>query len=71
MTPLDWGIAATAALLIAVINWYFLGPKQAAVARTANGGIVDLTVRVEGGYSPSEIEVPAGSRVRWARYSGK
>jgi plastocyanin domain-containing protein len=25
---------------------------------------VDVTVRVEGGYSPSVIEVPAGSRVR-------
>ena len=63
MTPLDWGIAATAVALIALTNWYFLGPKKAAVA-TATGGIVDLTVRVEGGYSPSEIEVPAGSRVR-------
>ena len=63
MTPLDWGIAASAALLIALTNWYFLGPKKAAVA-TASGGVVDLTVRVEGGYSPAEIEVPAGSRVR-------
>lgn len=64
MTPLDWGIAATAALLIALINWYFLGPKKAAVAVAANGGVVDVTVRVEGGYSPAEIEVPAGSTVR-------
>ena len=63
MTPLDWGIAASAALLIALTNWNFLGPKKAAVA-TASGGVVDLTVRVEGGYSPAEIEVPAGSRVR-------
>lgn len=64
MTPLDWGIAATAAVLIALINWYFLGRKTAAVAAAASGGVVDLTVRVEGGYSPAEIEVPAGSRVR-------
>jgi plastocyanin domain-containing protein len=64
MTPLDWGITATAVMLIALINWYFLGPKPAAVAATTNDGIVDLTVRVEGGYSPAEIEVPAGSRVR-------
>lgn len=63
MTPLDWGIAVTAALLIALTNWYFLGPKKAAVA-SATGGVVDLTIRVEGGYSPAEIEVPAGSRVR-------
>ena len=64
MTPLDWGIAATAAIVIAVINWYFLGPKPAAVAAATSDGIVALTVRVEGGYSPAEIEVPAGSRVR-------
>ena len=63
MTPLDWGIVAAAAALIALTNWYFLGPKKAAVA-AATGGVVDLTVRVEGGYSPSEIEVPAGSKVR-------
>lgn len=64
MTLLDWGIAATAAILIALVNWYFLGPKKAAVASAGPAGVVDLTVRVEGGYSPAEIEVPAGSRVR-------
>lgn len=63
MTPLDWGIAGAAVMLIALTNWYFLGPKKATVA-TATGGVVDLTVRVEGGYSPAEIEVPAGSRLR-------
>jgi plastocyanin domain-containing protein len=63
MTPLDWGIAAIAVVLIALTNWYFLGPKKAAVA-AATGGVVDLTVRVEGGYSPAEIEVPVGSTVR-------
>ena len=65
MTPLDWGVALAAAVLIALTNWYFLGPKGATVAApAANGGVIDLTVLVEGGYSPAEIEVPAGSRVR-------
>ena len=65
MTPLDLGIAAAAIALIVLINWYFLGPKRAAVvSAAAPGGAVDVTVRVEGGYSPSVIEVPAGSRVR-------
>ena len=64
MTPMDWAIAAAAVLLIALVNWFFLGPRKAAVATAAAGGIVDVTVRVEGGYSPSTIEVPAGSRVR-------
>jgi plastocyanin domain-containing protein len=64
MTPLDWGIAATAALLIVLINWYFLAPKKVAVAAASNAGVVDVTIRVEGGYAPAEIQVPAGSRVR-------
>jgi plastocyanin domain-containing protein len=65
MSPLDLGIAAAAVALIILINWYFLGPKSAAVVSApSSGGAVDVTVRVEGGYSPSVIEVPAGSRVR-------
>jgi plastocyanin domain-containing protein len=64
MTPLDLGLAAAAIALIILINRYFLGPKPAAVVTAAAGGAVDVTVRVEGGYSPSVIEVPAGSRVR-------
>ncbi|HJU43905.1 MAG TPA: cupredoxin domain-containing protein [Vicinamibacterales bacterium] len=65
MSPADWGIAVTAAALIVLINWYFLGKKRAAVATAAApGAAVDVDIRVEGGYSPSVIEVPAGSRVR-------
>lgn len=64
MTPSDWWIAFAAAVLIALINWYFLGPRKTAVAAAAPGGIVDVTVRVEGGYTPAEIAVPVGSRVR-------
>jgi Cu+-exporting ATPase len=64
MTLLDLGLAAAAIALIILINWYFLGPKPAAVVTAAAGAAVDVTVRVEGGYSPSVIEVPAGSRVR-------
>ena len=63
MTPMDWGIAAAALLLIAFVNWFFFAPRKAATA-AATDGIVDVTVRVDGGYSPSTIEVPAGSRVR-------
>ncbi|HYI06629.1 MAG TPA: cupredoxin domain-containing protein [Reyranella sp.] len=65
MAPLDWAIALAAIALIAFVNWFFLG-KRGAVAAAASqpGGVVDVTVVVEGGYTPSTIEVPAGSRVR-------
>lgn len=65
MSPADLGIAAAALALIVLINWYFLGKRRAAVvAAAATDGAVDVDVRVEGGYSPSVIEVPAGSHVR-------
>ncbi len=66
MSPLDWAIAVAAIALIAFVNWFFLGAKGAPVAISAAlpGGVVDVTVIVEGGYTPSTIEVPAGSRVR-------
>ena len=66
MTPLDWTIATAAIALIAFVNWFFLGNKGTPVVAAAAqaGGVVEVTVVVEGGYTPSTIEVPAGSRVR-------
>jgi len=65
MAPIDWAIGLGAVALIAFVLWYFLGGKsRVAVAASAPGGPVDVTVRVEGGYSPSVIEVPAGATVR-------
>ena len=43
MTPMDWGIAAAALLLIAFVNWFFFAPRKATTA-AATDGIVDVTV---------------------------
>lgn len=66
MTPTDWAIVLSAIALAVFVNWFFFGNKGTPVAAAAASpdGVVDVTVRVEGGYSPSTIEVPAGSRVR-------
>jgi plastocyanin domain-containing protein len=66
MSPLDWGIAIAALALIGFVNWFFLGSRGKPLAAVAAqpGGVVDVTVLVEGGYTPATIEVPAGSRVR-------
>jgi plastocyanin domain-containing protein len=64
MSTADLGIAIGALALIAFVNWFFLGRRHDAVAVAATGGPVDVTVRVEGGYSPSIIEVPAGATLR-------
>lgn len=64
MTGVDWGIAAGAVLLIGLVNWYFLGRRRPVVLAAAAGTVQDITIRVEGGYTPNAIEVPRGSRVR-------
>ena len=65
MSGLDWGIAAVAVLLIIAVNWYFLGPRRtAAVAATSAAGVADITIRIEGGYSPNAVEIPRGAHVR-------
>lgn len=65
MSTTDWGIAVAAIALIAFINWFFLGRRRpAVVAAGSPGDVVDVHIRVEGGYTPSVIEVPSGSRVR-------
>ena len=63
MSPSDWMLVIGAVALIAVVNWYFLGDKGGA-AVAATGNAADITIRVEGGYTPNAIEVPLGSRVR-------
>lgn len=64
MMPMDWAIASGALALIVLVNWFFLGRRGAPAVAAAQDGVVDVTVRIDGGYSPSTIEVPAGSRVR-------
>ena len=64
MAPSDWAIAIAALVSIAFVNWYFLGPRRTVNVPAAPGGEVDITIRVEGGYSPAVVEVPAGASVR-------
>jgi plastocyanin domain-containing protein len=65
MDVMDFTIVGAAAVLIALVNWYFLGRSRTPVAAAAAPGqVADFTIRVEGGYSPNAIAVPLGSRVR-------
>jgi len=57
-------IAGIAAIIW--VNWYFfLAPKAAVtVTGTRDGGRQEVTITVEGGYSPSVIRVKKGTPVR-------
>ena len=50
---------------IAWVNWYFFkAPRVAVIAKTASSGSQEVTITVEGGYSPSVVRVKKGSPVR-------
>ena len=54
------GVAA-----IVWVNWYFfMAPKAAVVAKASDTGVQEVSVTVEGGYSPSVVRVRKGAPVR-------
>lgn len=57
-------VVAGGVLLVAVILWFFFGPKTATAASEALGGVQVARVTVRGGYSPDVIEVKSGRPVR-------
>ena len=60
-----WMIALAGTAAIALVNWYFfLAPKKAASAQAASDGAQEVTIDVEGGYSPSLVRVKKGAAVR-------
>lgn len=65
MTPADVGVIAGGIALIALINWYFFfSTRESAQVTAAAGGVAEVPIVVQGGYSPSTVRVPAGARVR-------
>lgn len=51
-------------LLIALILWFFFGPRVAFSARVGRSGTQEVDVVVKGGYSPDRIEVRQGQPIR-------
>jgi plastocyanin domain-containing protein len=64
MTSADWSVIAAGAAAIAWVNWYFFLARRPAVRAAAAGGAQEVTIRVQGGYEPSEVRVQAGKPVR-------
>ena len=71
MNPSDWIAVLAGLAAIAWVNWYFLFAARSASAATAaippganEGHAADVTITVDGGYSPAAIRVRAGQPVR-------
>jgi P-type Cu+ transporter len=56
-------VTAGGALSIALLAWFFFGPKRASEAEL-RGDVQEVEVRVKGGYSPDAIRVRAGVPLR-------
>lgn len=63
MTGSEISIVLGAAVLTAVLAWYFFGPKKARQAEM-DDGVQVVKIKVQGGYSPDVIQVFSGVPVR-------
>lgn len=61
---LKLGITLGGLGLIGLELWWFLLSKTQAQQATANQGIQELTIQVDGGYEPNRVVVKAGQPVR-------
>ena len=62
---LDFLILSAGLIAIAWVNWYFfMAPKAAVTAKPSASGSQEVTITVEGGYSPSVVRVKKGQPVR-------
>ncbi len=63
MDSTQLGVLIGGLLLIAFTLWFFFGPRSSEQA-SAVGGVQQIHVVVQGGYSPDRIEVKRGQPVR-------
>ncbi|MDW8807132.1 heavy metal translocating P-type ATPase [Streptomyces scabiei] len=62
MDAVDIVVVLASVVLVAVLGWYFFGPRRAGAARL-EGGVQRVEVTVRGGYSPDLIKVRQGTPV--------
>lgn len=65
METADWLVLLGGMAAIAWVNWYFfLARGGDAVAAAGAGGVQEIRIAVEGGYSPAVVRVRRGDPVR-------
>jgi plastocyanin domain-containing protein len=65
MSGIEWLVALAGVAGIAWVNWYFfLSYGPAAQAAAGAGGVQEVTIAVQGGYSPAQVRVKKGTPVR-------
>lgn len=60
MTPIDIAVISSGLVTIILIAWYFFGPKGQATIAQETAGHQEVTIVVDGAYSPPQISLKAG-----------
>jgi Cu+-exporting ATPase len=63
MSAIEIGVTLGGVAAIAILAWFFFGPKKAGAAEV-RGGVQEIKVTVKGGYSPDVIKVKVGIPLR-------
>ena len=65
MSAMEWVVILAGIAAIAWVNWYFfLSHGPVAQAAAGAGGVQEVTIAVQGGYSPAQVRVKRGAPVR-------
>ena len=65
MQAIDWLVVTGGVVTILWVNWYFFAaPSTAIAASVGRTGAQDVTITVQGGYTPSVINATAGTPLR-------
>jgi len=64
MDPMEMGVLAGSAVLIAGVLWYFFGEREKVAAGITETGVQEIKITVKGGYSPDIIAVKQGMPVK-------
>jgi plastocyanin domain-containing protein len=57
-------VVVGAVALIALVLWYFFGPRERTAAQITESGVQQIGITIKGGYSPDVIVVKQGVPVR-------
>jgi plastocyanin domain-containing protein len=60
----QWLVLLSGLAAIAWVLWYFFSARKSRATAAHHSGVQEITIRVQGGYDPSEIEVRSGRPVR-------
>jgi plastocyanin domain-containing protein len=64
MGATEWVVLIAGIAAIVWVNWYFFFAERTSATAVRSGGVQEVRIAVQGGYSPAVVRVHAGEPVR-------